>query len=87
MTFKQCDSPVGPMRPVGAFTETDLERRFPFIPWRSPLPARRPDGISGLACRFCIALRGLKAREIGALPQTESEFERHMREAHTEMAQ
>ena len=62
--------------------EADLEKHYPSIPWREPLPTKCADGTSGLACRFCIAMEGLRGHEIKDLPQTEAEFEKHMKAKH-----
>lgn len=62
-------------------TEAELEQTFPEIPWREPLPVTTP-GASGLACRFCIALYGLKGSNVGRLPQTAEEFAEHMEALH-----
>jgi hypothetical protein len=49
-------------------TDRELEQTFPSIEWRKPIRVERTDGLTRYACRFCIARRGLKAREL------ESEF-------------
>ena len=38
----------------------------------TPLKVTRTDGAFGYACRYCIAMRGLKASEIDALPKDEA---------------
>lgn len=63
-------------------TEEQFEKTYPHIAWREPLPTQCMDGSEGLACRFCVALRGLKGTEIGGLPKTREAFDRHMAEAH-----
>ena len=35
-----------------------------------------------IACKWCILSKGLKGSEIGSLPQTEEEFERHIEQVH-----
>ncbi len=60
----------------------ELERRYPGMAWRKPLPVLRPDGEAGLACRVCIHTRGLAADEIAALPRSLTGFDDHMREFH-----
>lgn len=66
-------------------SETELEQRFPAIPWRSPLLMQAMDSeVFGFACRYCIAQRGFKADEIAALPKTEAEVIAHIREAHSQ---
>ncbi len=63
-------------------TEAELEDMFPAVAWRMPLPTRRRDGTSGFACRFCINMNGLEARDADILPRTLAAFEAHMRTAH-----
>jgi hypothetical protein len=63
-------------------TEAELEDLFPAVAWRAPLPTQRRDGTSGFACRFCININGLEARDIDILPQTLTAFEAHMRTVH-----
>lgn len=64
--------------------ERTLAERFPWIAWREPIKVSTPAGLLHLACRICIARRGLKASEIEGLPATPAEFESHMRENHTD---
>jgi len=68
-------------------TEAELEDMFPAVAWRSPLPTRRRDGTSGLACRFCINMNGLEARDTDILPRTIEAFEAHMHTAHGRAAE
>ena len=63
-------------------SEAELEDLFPAVAWRAPLPTQRRDGTSGLACRFCINMNGLEARDTDILPQTLTAFEAHMRTVH-----
>lgn len=67
---------------MNGITERHLEIQFPLVPWREPLSAQCVDGTSGFACRFCIALKGLRGQDIGKLPQTLSEFREHQRSEH-----
>ncbi len=60
--------------------ERELVLSMPAIEWTEPLPTQTLDGKSGLACRFCIAIVGLKGRDVSKLPQTREEFDRHMKE-------
>ena len=62
-------------------TEEVLERDFPEINWREPLPVSSAQG-KGLACRFCIAFDGLKGKMVPNLPQNKHEFAKHLREVH-----
>ncbi len=66
--------------------EDNLETVFPHIRWRAPLVLKNLDAnsqaVTGLACRFCIAMNGIKSTEIGSLPQNFGAFQKHMREVH-----
>ncbi len=61
-----------------SLTEAELEQRFPAIPWRESLPICTTAGESGLACRLCVAMYGLHARDVSRLPQTREEFDAHL---------
>lgn len=63
-------------------SEDDLMVMAPEIPWRKPLPASNMAGDSGLACRICIAQRGIRGADIATFPKTVEEFNKHMAEAH-----
>lgn len=66
--------------------ELELKVRFPSVPWREAVPitvAGNPP-TTGLGCRLCIAMKGLKAAEVGKLPQTAEEFKKHLDECHGE---
>jgi hypothetical protein len=63
-------------------SEAELEDLFPAVAWRAPLPTQRRDGTSGFACRFCINMNGLEARDTDILPKTYTAFEAHMRTVH-----
>ncbi len=64
--------------------ESELERLFPDIPWRTSI------GISRLgcqlmyrACRFCIAMKGLHAKDIETeYFETDEEFRVHLKAIH-----
>lgn len=62
--------------------ERQLVERFPQTKWTEPLPTRTLGGSSGLACRFCIAIHGLRGCDVAKLPQTVEEFDAHIREKH-----
>lgn len=63
--------------------EIDLVNKYPYVAWREPLRVTVPGrGVKGLACRFCLAMFGLKAEDVSCLPQTQEEFEKHMKENH-----
>lgn len=44
--------------------EGELRRRFPAIPWDQPVKVVVPPDYDGWACRYCIALYGLRASEL-----------------------
>lgn len=52
------------------------------IPWREPTEITVPTVGSGLGCRLCIAMYGVKGSDVNELPQDEDEFAAHMRDAH-----
>lgn len=62
--------------------EVDLEKRFPFVPWREAITVHGPDGVPRCGCRFCIALFGLEASAIVRLPRNHSEFIDHFNACH-----
>lgn len=73
------------MKPSITFTDGELERNYPEIPWRRALPIcslEQPD-VTGFGCRFCIARFGLKGTDVGKLPQTEEAWLAHMAQFHT----
>lgn len=41
----------------------DLERRYPDIPWRTPLPVQAPS-TRKFVCRYCLAAFGLDAKRL-----------------------
>lgn len=63
--------------------EQQYEQNYPWISWRDPQLIVTGNG-QGLACRYCVALHGLRGSEVGNLPQTYEEFERHMADFHPE---
>jgi hypothetical protein len=63
--------------------EAFLEKSYPWIDWRKPLPVSVMETeAKGIGCRFCIAMHGMKGWEVHKLPQTETEFAEHMRTIH-----
>ena len=62
--------------------ETDLEARWPEVPWREPIHIERVDGLQGYACRFCIAFKGMKAADIGKLPKHAHLVRKHIQVEH-----
>jgi hypothetical protein len=60
----------------------DLERDFPWIPWREPIPISTVGRGHGLGCRVCIASKGIRGAEVEFLPQTPKEFAEHWERWH-----
>lgn len=65
----------------------DLENRFPSLPWREPIRVQRIDGLVRYACRFCIAQKGLKAKELEHQFQTPEAVTEHIQREHPVMKQ
>lgn len=59
-----------------------FEVHYPAICWRKPIEVTVPGVGRGLACRVCVGSRGLKGSDVGKLPKTEDEFQKHMQEVH-----
>jgi hypothetical protein len=59
-----------------------LERRFPSIPWRTPVKIHKAGGGPGYACRVCVAANGISGPEIPRLPNDPEPVREHLREAH-----
>jgi hypothetical protein len=59
-----------------------LESRFPEIRWSEPVPVTVTGVVVGaLCCRVCIALYGLRGRDVSAWAfNTRAEFDEHFRE-------
>lgn len=62
-------------------SEEELDSAYPSIKWREPLPVTCGDS-TGLACRICIADKGLKGRDVDDLPKTAEEFQQHLKAEH-----
>lgn len=62
--------------------ESQLSKRFPKIEWEKPILVHVTNGDKGFGCRYCIALYGLHAKEVFLLPQSITEFKKHMSEKH-----
>lgn len=70
------------MSDLGA-PEQRLVNQYPSIAWLEPQLVTIPGRISGLTCRFCTALHGLKASEISRTGfATVEEFRRHVDQMH-----
>lgn len=67
---------------MAPLTDKIYEELFPGTPWRKPLDVTTTSGAHGFACRFCLARNGLRALDVGNLPQTIEEFNKHMEENH-----
>jgi hypothetical protein len=61
--------------------EAQLRKRFGAIEWDRPVEVRTPTDW-GYACRYCIALKGLKAADVSSLPKDPNAVRRHIRERH-----
>lgn len=60
-----------------------LEQRWPWIEWREPLLVHQLNNVDAhWACRICIALRGLKGKEIPSLPRDPELVRAHIRKEH-----
>lgn len=57
-----------------------LERRFPHVEWRTPIPVN-----DRFACRVCIVRSGLKGTEVSSLPRTPEEVQAHITHEHMEV--
>lgn len=62
--------------------EQVFETTCPWIPWRQPVTVETPSARTDFACRFCIAMLGLRGEDVGKLPATREEFDRHMASNH-----
>lgn len=54
------------------------ETEFPMIKWREPLIVNEQN----LACRVCVANKGMQGHEVPELPTDPADFAQHMLEAH-----
>jgi hypothetical protein len=64
--------------------EQRLEKLYPWIDWREPLPLRVSGWRSGYACRFCIALLGYRPAD-GFMPgfsEEKATVSEHIAKAH-----
>lgn len=64
--------------------ERRLERLYPWIEWRVPVPLEIVGRMRGFGCRFCIAMIGYKPAE-NQLPgyhETEEETLEHIKQQH-----
>ncbi len=62
--------------------EKQLEDRWPLIKWRQPIAVTVMGQDRHYVCRFCIALHGLHAKDVGRWPRTPELFHQHLREEH-----
>jgi hypothetical protein len=68
-----------------SFRERDLERRFPSIPWRTPISLGTlvpHSKTTDFGCRYCIAMNGLRVADFTSHPQNAEEFKKHLRIEH-----
>jgi hypothetical protein len=60
-----------------------FEERFPYIAWRMPQKVTVPGQGTWLACRICIAEKGLKAEDLPDVGfTTQEQFEAHLAQEH-----
>jgi hypothetical protein len=63
--------------------ERELERVYPEIEWREPVEVRRfGERRQHFACRFCIAIKGLKGEQISALATDRAAVLAHIQQEH-----
>lgn len=62
-------------------TKDELNSAYPDIKWCEPYPVTCGDS-KGLACRICIANKGLKGSDVDSLPKTVEEFQQHLKAEH-----
>ena len=64
-------------------TDAELREEFPWVPWDAPIKVEQP-GLDRprFACRYCIALKGLKGVDVRSLPTDPAEVIPHIAEAH-----
>jgi hypothetical protein len=55
-----------------------LRKRFPWIDWAKPVPVW-VGGEQRYGCRYCIALKGLAARDFDKLYATQEEAAEHVK--------
>lgn len=63
--------------------ETDLEYGYPMIDWREPIGIQIPGSEEHFACRFCVALGGIKGKDIVDLPTDPDLVRKHIDEEHS----
>lgn len=65
-------------------TARECEKSWPDLPWREPVPVSlmgHPDDIR-YACRYCIAMKGLRGDQIPALPADRATVVAHIEAEH-----
>jgi hypothetical protein len=66
VSFQATEKPVARLRGVD---DRELRETYPLISWDEPVQVRVFGHLAGRwVCRYCIALHGLKAVEIGTVP-------------------
>jgi len=65
--------------------EDELRTNFPWIKWDEPVmvSSLSASGIKYFGCRFCIAMRGLRGKDIENLPKTRQEYNLHVKTYHS----
>jgi hypothetical protein len=59
-----------------------LEEEFPWVHWREPINLNDLKGHGGLACRICVARRGIRGDQIQFLPVSLEGHHKHLKEYH-----
>lgn len=69
---------------VAGVTEPELRARFPFVTWGVPVPVLNPHDLADrrFACRYCIAMYGLRGADYERLWGTPQEVLDHIRQFH-----
>lgn len=64
--------------------EKDLQRLYPYIPWRQPVRVHLfGQKVQRYCCRICIARFGIKRRDIITFGfRTRRDFEQHLEDVH-----
>lgn len=67
-------------------TARECERRWPTLPWREPIPVSlmgRPNEVR-YACRYCIAIKGLRGDQVADLPGDAAAIIAHIAAEHSD---
>lgn len=66
-------------------TARECEKSWPDLPWREPLPVSLLDNPNDVrfACRFCIAIKGLRGDQVPDLTADRAAVVAHIEAEHT----